>query len=150
MAARSTCTVTDEQLKEALQKYPTRRAAAIALGTNPSTLQRWVRDGLPASKAYDSAPVEKITGTSNGLTLEKILRQHHPVEKFLSVIETVPKGEFHSDTDMLRMCEMSQQSWSRLKRNERVQDYKVRLPDGSFVWGSKQDVAILRRKLMEA
>ena len=147
MAGKSTCTVTNEQVAEALKKYPTRKEAAAALGTNPTTLLRWEKCGVPAS---NKEPLEKFFKPSDGLTLDKILKQHHPVERFVSVVDTIPKGEFHADTDMQRLCEISQQAWARLKRNERVQDYKVRLPDGSFVWGSKQDAALLRRKLMEA
>lgn len=56
MAARSTCTVTDEQVAAALKKYPTRKEAAAALGTNPTTLFRWEKEGVPASK---KEPVEK-------------------------------------------------------------------------------------------
>ena len=147
MAGKSTCTVTNEQVAEALKKYPKKKDAAKALGTNSTTLLRWEKYGVPQSK---KEPVERFSKPSDGLTLDKILKQHHPVEKFVSVVDTVPKGEFHADTDMQRLCELSQQSWARLKRNERVQDYKVRLPDGSVVWGSKQDAALLRRKLMEA
>ena len=147
MAGRTTCTVTNEQVQQALRDHPTRRAAARALGTNATTLFRWEKFGVPSG---GSRVVEKISNASDGLTLDKILKQHHPVERFVSVVDTIPKGEFHADTDMQRLCEISQQGWARLKRNERVQDYKVRLPDGSFVWGSKQDAALLRRKLMEA
>ena len=50
MAGKSTCTVTNEQVAEALKRYPLKKEAAAALGTNPTTLLRWEKYGVPSRK----------------------------------------------------------------------------------------------------
>jgi hypothetical protein len=146
--------VTDEMVAEfrkvadgEIGKGAAARVLGMVEGTFRKKYNQWAAEaGLAASAPK---PVGQPSTPSDGLTMDKILKQHHPVERFVSVVAAIPRGEFHADTDMQRLCELPQQAWTRLKRNERVQEYKVRLPDGSFVWGSKQDTALLRRRLME-
>ena len=61
MAGKSTCTVTNEQVAEALKKYPMKKDAAKALGTNPTTLLRWAKYGVPngAKEPKKESPVKE-------------------------------------------------------------------------------------------
>ena len=61
MAGKSTCTVTNEQVAAAVKKYPMKKDAAAALGTNPTTLLRWVKYGVPnGAKEPRKEPSESI------------------------------------------------------------------------------------------
>jgi hypothetical protein len=54
MAGKSTCAVTNDQVKEAIKKYPTRKQAADAIGTNLTTLLRWEKYGVPKNIKGDA------------------------------------------------------------------------------------------------
>lgn len=130
---------TDEQVVAEYRRIGSAKGTARSLGVPETSLKR----------RLDRLGV-RSTSRPKGLTMDKILQQHHPVEKFMSVMATLPEGEFHTDIEMQHLCDLSKQAWSRLKRNERARPYKVRLPDSTYVWGRKDDAEELRKKLMEA
>jgi len=137
--------LTDEEVQAAIAEHGNKTAAAEALGIPAPTFIRWTNHGVPTGTKRK----EPTTTNGDALTIDKLLKKHHPVERFLATLEQLPRGEFKADTEMQNLCEMSNQAWARLKRNERSQAYKVRLPDGTYVWGRKQDAALLRQKLVE-
>ena len=84
------------------------------------------------------------------LTLDALLGKYSPVERILRAIEALPDGEYKADDDMRELAGLTRSTWDRSKTCEKVKKSRVRVPDGSYVWGKAKDAAVLRRKLLEA
>jgi len=63
-------------------------------------------------------------------------------------IELLPDGEFWEDEVLRGLCEASMTKWERIRRSERLDPFRVRLPDGSVVWGKRADARAARAKLL--
>jgi len=141
---------TDQQAIEAVKKHGGVTKAAKAMGVPYATFQERHKRAMRCSGA-STAP-STGTGKPSDITtvkLSDILRKHDPVQVFLQHLGSIPKGEYLPDLEMLRLCDLSKAAWSRLKRNPNTRAYNITLPDRTVVWGSAQDIALLRQKLME-
>jgi hypothetical protein len=67
MARKSSCTITSEELSEALKKYGSHEEAAAALGVKRRTLSRWVQVGVPGNiKTAESFAAKTSTAVPKG------------------------------------------------------------------------------------
>jgi hypothetical protein len=96
-----------------------------------------------------TAKTAKVADNSPTMTVESILKAFTPVESLIDAINALPAGEFRRDEDMRILAGMSTAKWSQAKRSKRAESCRVRLPDGSCVWGRDDDAAVLKRRLLE-
>lgn len=134
---------------EEVERHGSIRKAAAAVGMSYSTFRKWhdrQSRGVEIEYLEKPAPVRKATG---GLTLNVLLKRYTPTQQVIAAIEALP-DEYIMETDLRGQCpEISMAGWDRMRRNEKLQGYRLRLPDGAYVWGRKRDIDLLKKRLME-
>ncbi len=121
-------------------------AAARAAGMNRTTFRRRLMGVPPASK-FRPARVAAVAGVVN---MTDLVARYDCGAMLVKQLEALGRGQFLPDQAMrLALGNPGEERWRRLSRSERVAQYRLPLPDKSWVWGHAADVAEAKRKIME-
>jgi hypothetical protein len=89
----------------------------------------------------------KKVGRVKRIKLEDLQKSYDPVVQIQGLLSDINEGEFISDIDLFELSSLSKTAFTRARRDNRLLNNQIRLPDGGTIWGSTEDIQSAKKVL---